>query len=108
MYLEVFSELKKYKVLKESEFFASAKSTLVSDNASNNDSIMMQGVIDLLAIGEDDIIVIDYKTGKFSDSKLDNYKFQLDFYSSVCQRYFPNKIIRKMICFIDEQKIINL
>ena len=102
----IFSELKNYKVFKEREFFATSSSSIIDENS--NDNIMMQGVIDLFAIGEKDLIVLDYKTGKFSQDKFNDYKFQLDFYSSICERYFPDKKIRKMICFIDENRVINL
>ena len=115
---DIFKTLKNYNVLKEREFFAKVPLAVVQDfdfstnlcsdfdSYDTEDEIIMQGAIDLLAVGDNDLIVIDYKTGKFSEEKMEKYKFQLNFYASICKRYFKEKTIKKYICFIDEEKIV--
>ena len=68
----------------------------------------MQGIIDLVAIYDDGIVVMDYKTGKCNQEKLDNYKFQLDSYAEIAEKIFNKKVIKKVLCFIDELKIIEI
>lgn len=106
--LPFFKSLEGFKILKEREFFANVKANLINSKASENDTIILQGVIDFLAVGENEIYVLDYKTGKKSDEKLEKYKFQIDMYADICERIFNKKVTKKIICFIDEQNIIEL
>ena len=105
---EFFKEISNMKVLKEREFFAEVPANLLDKNAHTNDKIIMQGIIDLCAISENDVFVLDYKTGKFSDEKLQKYKFQLDVYSDICEKAINRKVTGKFICFIDEQKFVKI
>lgn len=106
--LPFFHSLQNFKILKEREFFASVPAGLLKEDAVNGDKIIMQGVIDFLAVSEDEIFVLDYKTGKNTPEKLEKYKFQLDIYCDICERIFNKKVTKKIICFIDEQNIIEL
>jgi len=93
-------------ILKEREFLSEMSAKIVNSQASEDDTFILQGVIDLIVIHENEVVILDYKTGKISEEKLNNYKFQIECYSSVCERWLDKKISKKIICFIDEQKII--
>lgn len=104
----IFKEISTMKVFKEREFFAEIPANLVDRNAIDSDTVMMQGVIDLFAVGDKEIYVLDYKTGKISDEKLAKYSFQLNMYSKICEEAFSLPVTKKILCFIDEQKIIKI
>lgn len=107
--LDFFKNLKADDViLKEREFFAKIPAKMQNNCAENSDTFTLQGVIDLILIESDGIVVLDYKTGKMSDEKLEKYKFQLDLYGDVAQRALEKRVKKKLICFIDEQKIIEI
>ena len=96
------------KVLKEREFYAKLPAKLTNQNASDDDFFMLQGVIDLIIIKENEIFVLDYKTGKISDEKLKKYSLQINLYSDVVEKVFKRPITKKLLCFIDSQKIIEI
>lgn len=95
-------------ILKEREFYAKMPAKMYNEKASQDDDFIMQGVIDLLIVQKDGAILLDYKTGKLSDEKLENYTYQLNAYADVCERAIGIKIKSKFLCFIDLQKIIEI
>lgn len=95
-------------VLTEREFLAKMPAKLKINSAKNSDTFTLQGVIDLIVIRNNKLILLDYKTGKITDDKLDKYKFQLDLYADVASRAFEMEISKKYLLFIDEQKIIEI
>ena len=106
--LPIFEELKlAQKIFTEREFYAKVSTDLIA-KGSVQDEFILQGVIDVLAVFEDGIIVMDYKTGKFNNANLETYKMQLNTYAEIAERSLKKSIKRKLICFIDEQKIIEI
>lgn len=105
-FFKSLSELGDYKILKEREFITSIPATVIDENAYDLDEIIMQGVVDLCVIFNDEIYILDYKTGKYSDEKLSNYKFQIETYAEIIERIFEKKVTKKLICFIDEKNIV--
>ena len=95
-------------ILKEREFYAKMPAKMYDENAEENDEFIMQGVIDLLIIKGNDAILVDYKTGKLNDEKLKNYSYQLNAYADVASRSFNVQVKRKILCFVDLQKIIEI
>ncbi len=105
----IFSEISRQeRVLKEREFFAKVSAKLISSFASDGETFVLQGVIDLLAISGDSIILLDYKTGKFTEEKLKKYRFQIEAYAEVAMRVFGAKSAKKYLCFVDSKKIIEI
>ena len=64
--------------------------------------------IDLIAVFDDYLIVLDYKTGGFSENKMQNYSYQLNVYSEIAEKVFDKKVKKRVLCFIDEQKFIEI
>jgi ATP-dependent exoDNAse (exonuclease V) beta subunit len=95
-------------VLKEREFYAKMPANLYFENVQIGDEFIMQGIIDLLVIRGKDAFLLDYKTGKLSDEKVKNYSCQLNAYADVAERAFGVQVKAKYLCFIDEQKIIEI
>lgn len=96
------------KILKEREFFANVSAKLVNPKANHDDTFILQGVIDLLIVKNNELILLDYKTGNMSDEKFEKYKFQLDLYADVASRAFDLPVTKKIICFIDLKKLIEI
>ena len=107
--LDFFKEIKATSViLKEREFYANLPAKIYKNEASENDEFIMQGVIDLLIFDGDEVILLDYKTGKLDDKKLENYTFQMNIYADVAEKAFNKKITHKLLCLIDMQKILEI
>ena len=106
--MPIFSEICEANyILTEREFYSKLSTDRVKP--SNADSeFVMQGVIDLIAVFDDRIIVLDYKTGKSSEEKLENYSFQLNIYSEIAEKIFNKKVCKKLLCFVDELKLIEI
>lgn len=95
-------------IFKEREFYAKMPATMADENANPNDEFIMQGVIDLVVIKPEGVWILDYKTGKLDGEKLENYKFQLETYAAVAERAFGKKVLKKFLCMIDMQKILEI
>ena len=106
--LSIFDEISRANyILNEREFYAKLSTDKVKQ--SNADSeFVLQGVIDLVAIFDDSLIVLDYKTGKVSDEKIKNYSYQLNIYSEIAEKIYGKKVGKKVLCFIDELKLIEI
>lgn len=79
------------KVYHEMPFMLYAPYDKVSADGKYTDEVMLQGVIDLLILGEDKAMVVDFKYTSRSDRVKDNYIAQLNSY----------KLAVKQICGID-------
>ena len=94
-------------ILTEREFYAKLSTDKIKPSNAQGEFIL-QGIIDLVAIYDDGIVVVDYKTGKCNQEKLDNYKFQLESYAEIAEKIFNKKVIKKVLCFIDELKVVEI
>ena len=103
--LEIFKEIKSGdKIIKEREFFASVPASIATSQNSN-ESIIIQGVIDLAIIRDEGIILVDYKTGKMNEEKLNKYKFQMDVYSYAIEKAMGKKVLKRVLVLIDEKNM---
>lgn len=106
--MSIFDEISQANyILTEKEFYSKVSTDIILKSNANSEFIL-QGIIDLLAIFDDHIVVLDYKTGRFSDEKLENYSYQLNVYSNVVEKIYKKKVTKKIICFIDEEKFIEI
>jgi len=98
-----FKELISSKLLREQEFIA-----LTKLDGKDNGEVVLQGIVDLIAITDDGIIVVDYKTNnsKREDFYISHYKKQLDIYSEVAARSLNKKVIKKLIYSFSMKKFI--
>lgn len=107
--MEFFASLKNADyVLQEREFYANIPAKIYDENANETECFIMQGVIDLVAFFGDEMILLDYKTGKLSDEKLKNYTFQLNIYADVLEKSYRKKVAKRILCLIDLQKILEI
>jgi ATP-dependent helicase/nuclease subunit A len=87
-------------ILREKEFFM---------NIGQNDIQIVQGVIDLMVLGNDGAVVLDYKTGNFDrPESLVKYRAQLNLYAEAVQKCYGTKVKSKGIVAIEQSKILFL
>lgn len=80
--MPVFKGISGLKLLREQEFLCRLRACDVLETAAE-DNILIQGAIDLLAIGENEIRIIDYKYSTLDDESLKRkYSKQLQIYKS--------------------------
>ena len=95
---EFQSLIRQGRVLREQEFFM---------NVSNDDVLIVQGVVDLLIINNSEATVVDYKTGNFSNPEsLKKYQKQIEMYCLAIEKAFSVKVQRKAIIAIEQAKIV--
>ena len=93
-------------MISEREFFATMPASIVKKDATGE--IILQGVVDLILIRENEIFVLDYKTGKIDDEKFKRYSFQISAYADAIERAYEKKVTKKILCLIDEKKLIEI
>lgn len=100
----LMKEISKSKLLREQEFIA------LTEPKNNNASLIVQGVVDLIAITDDGIIVIDFKTNssKSEEFYISHYKKQLDIYANVASLSLEKKVIKKLIYSFALKKFIRV
>lgn len=82
----IFESLKGYQLLKEQEFLLRLCADEIFDTQSK-DEILVQGFIDLLAVKENEVKIIDYKYSSHSDERLvKDYKKQLNIYAKAVKK----------------------
>lgn len=82
---------------REKSFIAQVPAREIFD-VKSDEPILIQGVIDLMAENEKDIIIIDYKYSAASPSVLERrYKKQLDLYSATAESLLGKKVVSKIL-----------
>ncbi len=77
--------------------------------AAVEDEVEVQGKLDLLAMGEEDAIIIDYKLSAHTREELQAaYRAQLDLYALAVQKSFGVSRIRKYIFVLGRNEVIEL
>ena len=94
----VFARLDGYKIYREQPFVAGFSAKDVGYEKAEGE-ILVQGIIDLLAVKGDEAIILDYKaTGKSREEMLGKYKTQLEIYKKAVEKVMKLKV-KKTILF---------
>lgn len=108
--MPVFADLNGATLYREQEFLCRLKANEILKTEAE-DYVLVQGAIDLLAVGDFGVKIIDYKYSMKSDAQLiDTYTAQLDLYkkaTAAILRCSPDKISRTIIN-IHARRQINL
>lgn len=93
---KLFGELKGYEIYREQPFTANYSAREVGYDSSGE--ILVQGVIDLLAIKGDEAIIIDYKASmKNAEHIAETYRTQLLLYKKAVERVLKLKVKKAVI-----------
>ena len=104
----IFSEIADKKLYKEKSFLAKIPARLVTGQDTDTE-ILVQGVIDLLAVDNDSAIVIDYKySGKDKNALKATYQKQLDLYSIAIEQALNVKVVKKAILSLKTGEIVEI
>ena len=77
--------------------------------ADVDDEVEVQGKLDLLAMGEEDAVIVDYKLSAHTREELAaDYRAQLDLYALAVQKSFGVRRIRKYIFVLGRNEVIEL
>ncbi len=82
------------------------------DGVSEDDQVLLQGVVDLFAETEDGLIVVDFKTDYVTEEtigeKINYYCPQVEVYSLALEQIFSKPVIRKVLYFFRTGDAIEL
>ncbi len=86
--------------------------TLIQLTEDKGSQVLLQGVIDLLAEFEDEVLIIDYKTDYVRDFKeqyeelKERYTVQMKYYSKAIKEIYPTKTVSCYVYFLKVQEAI--
>ncbi|MBQ7307555.1 MAG: UvrD-helicase domain-containing protein [Clostridia bacterium] len=96
------------KIYPEKMFLMNVEKNLVKQSTSNQ-KVLIQGIVDLILEGKDDIILVDYKTTKGSDKFLkEKYNVQLSLYAMALEDFYKKPVSKKYIYSFFKNKLIEL
>ncbi|MBO6263115.1 MAG: UvrD-helicase domain-containing protein [Clostridia bacterium] len=104
----LFDKFDGYKIYREQPFtaFLSAKDTALGDADCD---VLVQGVIDFLAIGDEGAVIVDYKTSNKSAEKLKaRYEKQLEIYALAVEKVLKVKVTGKFILNLLTAEVIEI
>ena len=96
-------ELKGAELYREQPFLFSSPAEVNGEN----DGMMLQGVIDLLAVRGGDAEIIDYKTGALTPERLAKYSRQLTIYAEAVRRVLGLNVTALKLYMIDERRMVD-
>ncbi|MBQ9734899.1 MAG: UvrD-helicase domain-containing protein [Clostridia bacterium] len=89
--------VKGLKTYREKTFICAVPANLVMDSDSL-ETVVMQGMIDLLALGDEHAVVVDYKYSALEADSLERkYKKQLDLYAYAVEKVLNKRVTDKII-----------
>lgn len=95
--LDVLKGLKGKTLYREKDFILSIPANLVLETKST-ESVLVQGIIDLLIIDNNDAYIVDYKYSKSSKEHLvERYKKQLNLYAFAVEKILGKKVKGKTL-----------
>lgn len=83
------------KLIREQEFIA----LMNPPNSKAEDGMVLQGIVDLICEGENDLVIVDYKTNSWTDEKryIEHYGKQVEIYARVTSEAMRKKVSKKYL-----------
>ena len=109
--MPVFNEIEGYTLYKEQPFTAFMPASIVENyTEETSEEVLVQGIIDLLAIKGDEAIIIDYKHSGVKDENtlINRYKKQLELYAIAVEKVLNKKVIKACLVNVNHCKIIEV
>ncbi len=104
----LFVSLKGFKKLREKSFLMNYPASMLYD-IDSKEEVLVQGVIDLLAIDGDKAVVIDYKYSSLSGERLkERYKKQLELYAYAVEKGLGVKVEKRLIVSLMGGEVIQV
>ena len=98
--LQIFEEIKGYEIYKERKFCVLVPACEILSTDSKRE-ILVQGMIDLLAVKDDEAIIVDYKLSTIKNplDLVNKYKKQIELYKNAVERTLKLKV--KKCCLVN-------
>lgn len=108
--MPIFKTLKEYDLYKEQPFTAFIPASIVEEGYEGEEQILIQGIIDLLAVKEDEAIIVDYKhSATVSEEVLINrYKKQLVLYAYAVEKVLKKRVKQTYLINVNTCKMIKV
>ena len=108
--MPIFKTLKEYDLYKEQPFTAFIPASIVEEGYEGEEQILIQGIIDLLAISSDEAIIVDYKhSATVSEEVLINrYKKQLVLYAYAVEKVLKKRVKQTYLINVNTCKMIKV
>lgn len=104
----LFASLKGFTKLREKSFLMNYPASMLYDTDSKEE-VLVQGVIDLLAIDGDKAVIIDYKYSSLSSERLkERYKKQLELYAYAVEKGLCVKVEKRLIVSLMRGEVIQV
>jgi len=75
-----------------------------SDDGGAKPTVLMQGIVDLIALDGDTAVIVDYKTGKMRNE----YKEQMYWYSQAVKKVLGIKNVKSCLYMFKENRVIDI
>ncbi len=108
--MPIFASLNGYTLYKEQPFTAFIPASIVEEGYQGEEQILIQGIIDLLAVKEDEAVIIDYKhSSTVSEEALINrYKKQLELYAYAVEKVLKKRVKESYLINVNTCKLIKV
>ncbi len=108
--MPIFNSLSCYTLYKEQPFTVFVPANMVENNYTGEGEILLQGIIDLLAVKDDEAIIIDYKysTVVNPETLIARYKKQLELYSFAVEKVLKMKVKTTYLLNLNTCKLIEV
>ena len=99
----LFASFAGKRILREKEFTM----RLYEDGMGKEEGSVLQGVIDLLALGEKEGVLVDYKySSRKAQDIWQTYRLQLDLYARAAEAFYGIKIVKRVIINLTNGEMI--
>ena len=97
-------------VLKEVMFAVNIDASELDKTYTGNSEVMLQGIIDCIAIKDNEMYIIDYKTDRVTDiiEITKKYKIQLDLYAYAAEKIYKKSVKKKILYSFDKNETIEV
>jgi ATP-dependent helicase/nuclease subunit A len=108
--LPIFKMLEGYTLYKEQPFTAFIPAIIVEEGYNGSEQILVQGIIDLLAVKDDEAIIVDYKHSSVVSEEVlkARYEKQLRLYAYAVESVLKKKVKESYLVNVNTCKIIKV
>ena len=107
--LKIFEDIKDYTLYKERKFCQLVPARILVGSDVDRE-VLVQGILDLVAIKGDEAVLVDYKISTIKDDNdiVNAYKTQLELYANAVEKILKVKVKQKYIVNVLKESVISV